>query len=321
MRKSIYLSIFLPCLWACTKPFELNLERDNMRLVVEGGVYSTPGPYMVRLTLSRNSLSSRSSLDNVKPVSDATVVISDNFGNIDTLVAPPDSISGYAKIYRLVGDSLVLDSFYRTTFNSFTRKDGYYQTTNLIGVPGRTYFLKVIHGQKEYNAQETMLPVPKIDSVRVGIKYSIKENIPYRVARLYFSEPQQQTNYYLAPTWNGSGIDEDVPFLFPIASARQCFQAIIFDDRLLGPFVNGIFVDETCAKEQVPSDKIFDWGNTYLLSLSQQHYLYLKTLFDQLKSDGGAYKPTPANPPSNLSNGALGYFGASAVSRKFYFFR
>ena len=105
-----YLLIFF-CINAilvtsCTKPIELNLSKQAPRLVVEGSVYSAPGPYFIHLTLSRNALSSRSNVDDVTPVKNATVIISDNVGNIDTLVAPPDSIYGYAKLCRREGDQL-----------------------------------------------------------------------------------------------------------------------------------------------------------------------------------------------------------------------
>ncbi|MFM9908650.1 MAG: DUF4249 domain-containing protein [Chitinophagaceae bacterium] len=308
---------------SCTKPINLDLGKQAPRLVVEGSVYSTPGPYLIRLTLSRNALTSRANnINGVTPVKDAIVIISDNMGNIDTLVAPPETITGYVKFYTRVGDSLILDStFVSAGINSYTIKDGYYQTTHLIGIVGRTYYLKILYGGKEYTANETMPAVTSLDSVGVGIKYSLKEPRPYKVARLYFAEPANELNYYLAPTSGGGGIDEDLRLYVPIFSQRQCFQATLFDDRLLGNYVNGVFVDETCAREQLASDLISEWGNVYLLGLSKNNHDYIKVLFDQLKSDGGTYKPTPANPPTNLSNGALGYFGASAVSRKFYFFK
>jgi hypothetical protein len=41
-------------------------------------------------------------------------------------------------------------------------------------------------------------------------------------------------------------------------------------------------------------------------------YTYLFSLREQLT---GGPKPTPSNPPSNLSNNALGYFSAHTVQR------
>jgi hypothetical protein len=39
-------------------------------------------------------------------------------------------------------------------------------------------------------------------------------------------------------------------------------------------------------------------------------------LLKQFKNDGGAYQPSPSSPPTNMSNGALGYFRASAIIEK-----
>lgn len=316
---SVFLVMLVSNLFSCTREITLNTTSVEPRLVVEGNVFSTPGPYLVRLSLSRNALNSFSSNNGVTPVTDALVIISDDLGNIDTLVAPPDSISGYAKFYRQVGNSLILDSIFRTGYSSWLRKDGYYQTSKITGRSEHTYTLKVVTKSGDsYSAQAFMPKITTLDSIGVGIRYSVKDNNPYKVPRYYFKEPPLENNYYLATTSVFSGVDQDETIGVPVFSQRQCFQALILDDDFLTPYVDGIFVDETCAKDQNSSDKIGGWGNGYLMSLTHQHYSYLKVLFDQLKSDGGAYKPTPANPPTNISNGALGYFGASSVSRKFY---
>lgn len=321
LLNSILVSGFLCLGLNCTKPFSLHLNEQAPRMVVEGSVFSAPGPYLFRLTLSRAALSTSGSAGNLSAIQNAIVAISDNLGNKDTLVSPPDSLIGYVKFYNRIGDNLLLDSVFVRTINSYTKKEGYYQTTHLVGVPGRTYRLTIVSDGKEYVAQETMPQPTLLDSVGFGIKYSLKDSRPYKVGRLYFSEPQPSVNYYLAPSNGASSIDEDVPLNVPIYSTRQCFQAALFDDKLLENYVDGIYVDETCGKEQTATDKVLDWGNGYLMTITKGHHDYIKVLFDQLKSDGGTYKPTPANPPTNISNGALGYFGVVAVSRKFYFFR
>jgi hypothetical protein len=59
-------------------------------------------------------------------------------------------------------------------------------------------------------------------------------------------------------------------------------------------------------------------GDTFrveLLSLDQSTYEYYRTLSDLLFTNP-IFGSTPANPNSNLSNGALGFFGACAVSTR-----
>lgn len=316
---SVFVFLNYLTLVSCTKPFELDITNAEKRIVVEGNVYSSPGPYLVRLTYSRKPLSSQD--EDPTPIKDATVIISDNYNNEDTLINPPDSIIGFKKFYKKVGENLVLDSVFVRGINSFTKAQGYYQTSKIRGIPGRKYKLTIVLEGKTYIAEETMPDSVLLDSVGYTFKYSLKDNKPYKVATLYFEEPQDRNNYYLAPSFGFSSIDEDAPVLVPIFSTRQCFPATLFDDKLLASKVSGIPVDETCGKEQIATDKIAEWGNAYLFTLSEGYYNYIKVLFDQLKSDGGAYKPTPANPASNISNNALGYFGAVAVSRKFYYIK
>ena len=59
----------------------------------------------------------------------------------------------------------------------------------------------------------------------------------------------------------------------------------------------------------VPGDTVV----VELQTLDRATYDYYRTLFPIL--DGGLGTPNPANPESNLSNDALGYFGACTISR------
>jgi hypothetical protein len=60
----------------------------------------------------------------------------------------------------------------------------------------------------------------------------------------------------------------------------------------------------------------FKGGPYYITmqSLTSEAYNYYTVLMNQFKTDGGTYKPTPASPVSNISNGALGFFRASSTT-------
>ncbi len=60
--------------------------------------------------------------------------------------------------------------------------------------------------------------------------------------------------------------------------------------------------------------EILTWYSFYLLD--SQTYEFYRTLEDLLHTNP-IFGSTPANPNNNISNGALGYFGACAVSTKF----
>ena len=121
------------------------------RLVVEGLVSNQSGPYYVRLTKSTPGGlapvvgSVNSLIDNAEPVDNATVIISDDFDQVDTL-----------KYYQVD----INDSEYVEYYNK-----GFYRTTWLKGISGRTYYLKIIDNDKICNSSAFMPSVPGIDSV------------------------------------------------------------------------------------------------------------------------------------------------------------
>jgi hypothetical protein len=51
-------------------------------------------------------------------------------------------------------------------------------------------------------------------------------------------------------------------------------------------------------------------------SLSQEHYLFLRALLLETEYKGGIFGSVRSNVPTNLSHGALGFFGACAVIRR-----
>jgi len=53
-------------------------------------------------------------------------------------------------------------------------------------------------------------------------------------------------------------------------------------------------------------------------SLTKEGYDYYKALLQQFVADGGVYSPSPATPPGNINNGALGFFKTSSVNRVEY---
>ncbi len=311
----ILLSILL--LYSCTKEINLGLDGAPKRLVIEGNIYNTPGPYIIRLTLSNPALENHTGqggIDYVEAVKNATVIISDETGIIDTLQPSPDTLRRFAKFYR---NRNKLDSFYRVDANYFNGERGFYQTTKIIGTSGRTYSLRVLYNNKEYNASAYMPTVPTLDSVKFKVRPGIKDNITYKVPTLYFREDINIDNYYW--TFSDFSVNDRRTSAPIISSTREILPFSIFDDRFLQPYVNGIYSDFTYARNATQGDIIRHYGFVYLCSLTQQHYNFLKLIIDQVESDGGTYKPTPSSPLTNISNNGLGYFGASAISRVFVF--
>jgi hypothetical protein len=299
MRTFIVILFSLVLFSACVEDFDLKVKDGEPRLVVEGLITNQPGPYYVRLTKSTpGGLTSTTALtfrpkDNVEPVENATVIISDDFNQIDTLKP--------YKVDILGGD-----------YGENSYNQGFYKTTRLKGIQEHTYNLKIISEGKEYQASAYMPPVPEIDSLGYYLKKSeLVGKSDYYIPLLYFKEPQSINNYYLIQ------LHDD--FLERIFASSFLWQFSILTDTFLEPYVNGLNVSRGATPRGIDSYPVYQEEDSIyvaLSSLTKEAFNYYKNLLDQFDSDGGAYKPTPASPPGNISNGALGLFRASAVSVK-----
>jgi len=291
----------------CVEPFDLELDKAKARLVVQGLIENNAGPHYIRLTKSNPGLkvienNDSGYIDNFFNiiedaiiVEDATVIITDDFGQTETL--------------ELIPKKDELDP-YDNTFQEF---GGFYKTSNFIGVEGRTYSIKITTIEGEiYTASDYMHPISKIDSIKFQKVMGDIGKWDYYVPSLYFKDPQEnEENRYLVQLNKeedmkiGNFSDKFAPWEFAILS-----------DKYFQPGKTGVSIDNGGG----PRD--WDWFDNELgvlayirmNSLSDQSYNYYKFLLEQFQQDGGAYKPSPASPPTNISNGGLGFFRASAVA-------
>lgn len=302
MIKTFALSLLLVLFYGCVEDYDLKRNEIEPRLVVEGLITNKQGPYYIRLTESHTGSFDIQGNDNDPvPVKNAKLIISDNVNQSDTLVPVDFDIHDYNN---------VINTIFLTDPTSFTYDRGFYKTQHLIGIPGRTYSLKVLYLGKEYQASAFMPPVPDIDSIGFVKKVMEKDNAEYFVPLLYFSEPQGIKNYYLIQL-----NDEVSSRTF---SASTLWQFSILSDEFLQPYVNGLNISQGETPRSIEYPIYMEGDSVYvaLSSLTQNAYEFYKSLLQQFKNDGGAYQPSPGSPPTNMSNGALGYFRASSISEK-----
>lgn len=175
---------------------------------------------------------------------------------------------------------------------------GVYITTKTRGLPGRTYTLKVISDNIEYTGTSTMLSHVNIDSLelvksefqRFDLGENDKNKIHYEI-HCFFKDPLEK-NYYRIRVLKNDSIN------------TQSYR--LYDDQ----YTNGLVTELRVSSAEA--------GNTYrieLLSIDRATFGYYRTLADLLYTNP-FFGSTPANPNSNLSNSALGYFGAAAISAK-----
>jgi hypothetical protein len=170
--------------------------------------------------------------------------------------------------------------------------DGRYKTSSLVSVPGNTYTLHVSADGKDYTAQSTMPAPVNLDGL-IQDSMSIGGKTTYTILPVY-TDPEQLGNRYLF-ILSIQYKDKKTLQVFSdninngMENQRSLFPALEKDDEILPG--NVIHVDMQCIDSDV--------------------YTYYSAL---VQISGGSV--TPADPPSNISSGALGYFSAHTISSK-----
>ena len=172
---------------------------------------------------------------------------------------------------------------------------GLYETSVLEGVHRRIYTLTVVTGGEEYTATSTMPEPVTLEALSVEEGGFIGEEEMEVVA--WFQDTPNKKNYYRFRGWNGE---------------LSFNEAYAFEDKAYdGQYVRyALEPDEDNEDLKIASG---DHIEVELQCVDPSVYLYFLTLA-QYTGEG---PPTaPANPISNISNGALGYFSAHTVSKR-----
>ena len=170
---------------------------------------------------------------------------------------------------------------------------GLYITSSLQGVPGHTYQLTVITGGQTYTASSTMPQAITLDSI--GFQHNagnVGSNINPVVN---FQDPAGINNYYNFTQFvNGIQLKSLNPFSDRLSDGRYISQQL-FNDSSYIRIGDTVLVQMNCIDKNV-------WN-------------FFNTLVEA--TNGNSFQSAaPANPISNLSNNALGYFSASTINTK-----
>ena len=245
----------------CQKVINVDLNEAAPRIVIEGTINDRRGPYTVTISKSGSYFNQPV----LPPVTGAVAIITDNSGITDTL----------------------------KEVNS-----GIYISSKIRGIPGKTYSLKVMSENQEYEGSSTMFSHVNLDSLtlvrsdpqRFDFGGNNQKEIPLEI-HCFFRDPLEK-NFYRIKVFRNDSIN------------TQNYR--LFDDQ----YTNGQVTELRVAHANA--------GDKYrveLYSLDSKTYGYYRTLEDLIFTNP-VFGSTPANPDNNLSNGALGYFGAFAVSVK-----
>jgi hypothetical protein len=171
-----------------------------------------------------------------------------------------------------------------------TDSSGVYMA-NFNGTPGRTYNLTVTTDDGKYTAQSSMQESLRIDSLSV-ISLSREFGMPTEELGLYchFTNPPGQSDYLQFRLYKNF---EPMPALY-------LMDDFYTDGRSFDFFFYSDFAE------------LSDTLIVEMLTMDADVYDYLYTL-SEVAGSSGTGTATPYNPNTNLSNGALGYFGAFGI--------
>jgi len=199
-----------------------------------------------------------------------------NFSNPNTF--PP--VTG-AKV-------IITDSSTGLTETLIESAPGIYSTNVLQGIPRHTYHLSVTAEGQQYTASSMMPPLVPLDSVTYARNYGFDNKLQID-AVINFQDPPGLGNYYQ---------------FIEIVNGRLVPNTFVFEDRLS----DGRYIRQTLYNDST----YLRSGDTLLLKMYCIDKAIYNYFFSLIPATGNnnSEAVTPANPTTNISNGALGYFSA-----------
>lgn len=184
------------------------------------------------------------------------------------------------------------------TTNGITEKllqvdSGVYVTTDMNGVSHHTYRLEVNVDGQQYTASSTMPRRVSPDSITFAENINFNNQMEIN-AVVNFQDPVGLGNYYMFTEY---------------VNGRQIPDIFVFEDRLS----DGRHIEDPLFNDSAYLQK----SDTLVLRMDcidKNTYNYFYTLLN-VTGNNNFQSVTPANPVSNISNGALGYFSAHTTQR------
>jgi len=166
---------------------------------------------------------------------------------------------------------------------------GSYFTSKLRGIHGRSYKLTVKNGMDIYEATAVMPPPVTIDT----IYFSANPFSGDKVTTVQFNDSPFTIDYYR--------------LVYFVNGTQQKIFYVMDDELFQGATIHYALLSRGTDLKLSNGDKVDVWLET----IDRGVYEYFRTA----GSEEGA-SASPANPVSNISNGALGYFNACSVRKK-----
>ena len=338
MKNKAGILIFLTSVLtvSCYKPYTTDIDNDEKVLVVDGLITNKVASYHIKLKYSSKFYSSAKA----KPVSNARVTVTDDFGTVinfrETLNG--DYVSDSTKFTAVPGKSYTLrietqegdiyESSVQKMENEFT-PDSVYAIIDYIEYISRfNQILKTIHGAKIYaniSSKSGLLPSFRFYS-ELSIQY-------FYDLRIYTEYPPPLYSFYC---WQLERIEQGVNLVdkyfvsqnFEISNQELYFidNNSVIDGRIydLGPQLPDLSYLAIPTTER----KIYNITNRLLYvelySLNDDSFSYYQKINKQLTSEGKIYDPISVQIRGNvkciskIGKNVFGLFEVSSLSKTAY---
>ncbi len=170
--------------------------------------------------------------------------------------------------------------------------NGTYHTTTLNGVEGRTYTLTVNAENKVYTAKSTM-----------------PQHVPFDSIKIETLKITGETEYNIIPVYNDP-ITKGNDYRFVLSINNKLVnQQFVQDDLVRNGLVNTLGLEINDDDIKLKKGDLIGIRMQCIDQAVSQYYTTLALIADS--GPGGG--TTPSNPPTNISNGALGIFSAHTL--------
>ena len=196
----------------------------------------------------------------------------------------------------VTGAQVVVTDDDNHTWTFTETKPGIYTYPSLKAETSHKYTMKVVAKNTTYTASSTMPSLVKLDTLSIKIITFGGDDI--KTVEAHFRDPADQVNQY---RWimkvNGVQIKTVYADNDRLTNGNEVTETLFYDDDLNEKLKTG---DVAEVEMQCIDKDVF----TYWFTLSQQ------------TDNGPGGGVTPGNPPSNISNNALGYFSVNTTNKK-----
>lgn len=220
-------------------------------------------------------------------------ILNGSEGTLKVAVSRTGSYFDAYSVQMVSGASVTFSDELGNQFIPAETGNGIYEVSEIFVNQGLTYTLEVEVEGTTYEGESVLNDPVEIDSLNAEYFDGFGFLDPGYLIHCFFQDPEGLDNFYRIKLYV-NGVYQDSPDFYYVLN-DEFFNGNRVDIRLQGQLFN--IADTVVAR---------------LMAIDKSTYEYFNSLQDIIGSSS-AGTAAPANPVTNLSNGALGYFSAFTI--------